>query len=451
MNLVYFLLHFAVIFDFSVWGITKKGHLAAFKRWLRKGGGYLSESVSIEDCGEMGLGIKAKEALEPGHVVTRVPLSLLINIEHAATSLEFSPILDKLSYLSDINAMAAFLAFERNSRKSKWQPYIDLLPEKFTTTLFATEEELEELEGSYVLDFITKRNEAVQKVYGRFSHDMEAFFPNVHSQIAKDEFLWGLSVLWSRTHRVGVLGPDGQWHQTACLVPVADLFNMAANERDASIDCKTNDKSTHFECFTVSVVAANAQLFVTYGSDPLQRHNSRLLMDYGFVLENNPHDCVTIGKPTPDDEDADKDIRSTVLSWVPALQTPYIQLYRLNQTELLKSPLMTAMRILVMPKNSLEDLYKMKHEKKQQINKIGSLPPPDEIKVLQKAIGYIETHLSRYPVEDTEAFGAKAAFPTQLRKRMVTLRKEEKQMLLSILRELQLQAQRVVRLLSGEL
>eukprot|EP00118_Oscarella_pearsei_P020392 m.220781 g.220781 ORF g.220781 m.220781 type:complete len:260 (+) comp39949_c0_seq7:625-1404(+) len=192
-------------------------------------------------------------------------------------------------------------------------------------------------------------------------------------------------------------------------------------------------------------------LWLPTPSDPLQRHNSRLLMDYGFVLENNPHDCVTIGKPTPDDEDADKDIRSTVLSWVPALQTPYIQLYRLNQTELLKSPLMTAMRILVMPKNSLEDLYKMKHEKKQQINKIGSLPPPDEIKVLQKAIGYIETHLSRYPVEDTEAFGAKAAFPTQLRKRMVTLRKEEKQMLLSILRELQLQAQRVVRLLSGEL
>ena len=45
-----------------------------------------------------------------------------------------------------------------------------------------------------------------------------------------------------------------------CLVPVADMFNMAANEDDVNIECKTNDESMHFECYTTKPVSNNSQV-----------------------------------------------------------------------------------------------------------------------------------------------------------------------------------------------
>ena len=49
----------------------------------------------------------------------------------------------------------------------------------------------------------------------------------------------------------------------SCLVPLADLFNMAVRERSSNVKCATNDASTHFECYTLRPVPAGAQVIVT--------------------------------------------------------------------------------------------------------------------------------------------------------------------------------------------
>lgn len=46
-----------------------------------------------------------------------------------------------------------------------------------------------------------------------------------------------------------------------------------------------------------------------YATDPSQRHNARLFMDYGFVLEDNPYDSVTVPTPKPDPNDKDELLR----------------------------------------------------------------------------------------------------------------------------------------------
>jgi len=49
-------------------------------------------------------------------------------------------------------------------------------------------------------------------------------------------------------------------HTASCLVPVADMLNMAVAEDGNNVVCDTNEASTHFECSTTKPVAAGTQV-----------------------------------------------------------------------------------------------------------------------------------------------------------------------------------------------
>ena len=49
-------------------------------------------------------------------------------------------------------------------------------------------------------------------------------------------------------------------HIASCLVPVADMLNMAVAEDGNNVVCDTNEASTHFECSTTKPVAAGTQV-----------------------------------------------------------------------------------------------------------------------------------------------------------------------------------------------
>jgi hypothetical protein len=77
-------------------------------------------------------------------VFSRIPLGMLINIEHALVS-DIGPDIEELS---DTNAIAVFMAYERSKPDSKWGPYLRALPTTFTTPLWWNKEQLEELQAS---------------------------------------------------------------------------------------------------------------------------------------------------------------------------------------------------------------------------------------------------------------------------------------------------------------
>ncbi|XP_062520678.1 actin-histidine N-methyltransferase-like isoform X2 [Corticium candelabrum] len=404
-SFVFMISSFRVLF--LVVGIESR-NFNGFMEWLQDEGGHLSGDVTIEECGEMEFGIKCVNGLDKGHRVAHISLSSLINIEHAVTSATAGPVLDELSYLTDTNAMALFVAYERQRGDSRWQPFLNIMPTRFATSLFMTKSDEEELKGSTFLEFASRRNNAVDKVYRRLSQHLMDMFPHFFPSLTRGDFLWGLSVLWSRTHRVGVRDHEGNWQHVPCLVPVADMFNMAANEDDVNIECKTNDESTHFECYTTKPVSNNSQLLVMYATDPMQRHNGRLFMDYGFVLEDNPYDSVTVEMPKIDADDKDAKLRATVLAWIPAVASSVLHMPRLNSSSVMTSELMTVMRCLTMRKESLQEIIKARSiepSSHQDIKRINQLPPPDELQALTKAISHLHTALNKYTItveEDKE-------------------------------------------------
>lgn len=114
------------------------------------------------------------------------------------------------------------------------------------------ETELEELRGSALLDFTERRINTAKYSYGELPDEItdhvtykggvlwvmgcrQQQIPTLlspHSTADKPcfdecdvDFLWGLSVMWSRSFTVPVKDQEGTWHQAPCMVPVADMFN----------------------------------------------------------------------------------------------------------------------------------------------------------------------------------------------------------------------------------
>jgi hypothetical protein len=126
----------------------------------------------------------------------------------------------------------------------------------------------------------------------------------VNSHVKYDDFLWGLSLLWSRNFGVAIRDPEGNWQKAPCFVPFADMLNTGY-QSDLNSDCHTNDASTHFECAVTRDIASGVELLGPYSSSRGEYSNGQLLMDYGFVLSINPNDVVMLQLPRLTREDSD--------------------------------------------------------------------------------------------------------------------------------------------------
>ena len=226
-------------------------------------------------------------------VFASLPLSSLFTVEHVFLD-EWAQ--THLEPLSDTEATAVYLARMRIRGDSDWDAWVQILPDAFGSfPLFWSDAQLDQLQSSAVRAFTERRLSRARATYASLD-------PEARSTVPFEQFLWGLSALWSRTHGVAVRDAQGAWQKAAAFVPVADLLNMAtatggagegADGGSANVDCKTNDASTHFECFTLRAVPAGQELLVSYGAaTPGQPGgsgggigNGQLLLDYGFALE----------------------------------------------------------------------------------------------------------------------------------------------------------------------
>eukprot|EP00128_Syssomonas_multiformis_P001205 Colp12_sorted_trinity150504_noHs@5439 len=79
------------------------------------------------------------------------------------------------------------------------------------------------------------------------------------------------------------------------MIPFVDFFNTDVPKR-INTDCRMKDDGTMFECWTLKSVSKGSELLVSYGPYH-KKPNSRLLVDYGFVLPFSLHDIAVIPPP----------------------------------------------------------------------------------------------------------------------------------------------------------
>lgn len=137
--------------------------------------------------------------------------------------------------------------------------------------IFWKPHELQYLEGSYLLEQIDERNNAIESDYTAICSVYTPF----RTICTLDEFKWARMCVCSRNFGLVVNGI-----QTAALVPYADMLN---HYRPRETKWQFDDSLQAFTVVSLQEIHSGDQVYDSYG----RKCNHRFLLNYGFSVENN--------------------------------------------------------------------------------------------------------------------------------------------------------------------
>eukprot|EP01133_Synstelium_polycarpum_P005669 gene5669-6545_t len=186
--------------------------------------------------------------------------------------------------VSRTDSQAVYIMYSLLNPSSFWHEYVSILPKTLSTTLYYTNEEMEELQASRVREYSESRLESVEYHYeGTFER-----LAKEHPEFSKKEytmemFKWALACIWSRAFSLS--SADGG------MVPLADMFN-AEEMSKSKIYPKVTDEM--IEYYASMDIEQGEQIFTPYGVYK-SLSSGQMLMDYGFVYDQGtPSDTATV-------------------------------------------------------------------------------------------------------------------------------------------------------------
>ncbi|XP_010258272.1 PREDICTED: ribulose-1,5 bisphosphate carboxylase/oxygenase large subunit N-methyltransferase, chloroplastic isoform X2 [Nelumbo nucifera] len=200
----------------------------SFWRWVCDKGVIPTKSPPVKPAVvPEGLGLVAQRDFSRNEVVLEIPSRLWINADTVAAS-EIGKVCGGLKPWASI---ALFLIREKSREDSPWRSYLDILPKITNSTIFWSEEELSELQGTQLLSTTLGVKEYVQSEFLKVEE--EVILPNKHlfPSITPDDFLWAFGILRSRAFSRG---------QNLVLVPPADLvliqYDLGKSNAEFALD-----------------------------------------------------------------------------------------------------------------------------------------------------------------------------------------------------------------------
>ncbi|KAG2609105.1 uncharacterized protein LOC120702453 isoform X2 [Panicum virgatum] len=328
--------------------------LESFLQWLQANGADL-RGCTIRACGAgKGFGVFSTAAPEPGArdgVVLVVPLDLAITPMRVLQDQLVGPrcrALYEEGGVDDRLLVMLFLMAERRRPGSLWKPYLDMLPTTFGSSLWFSEEELAELEGTTLYRATVIQRKSMQslfdeKVKGLVEELLHVDDSASSTEVVFEDFLWANSIFWTRALNIplprsyvfpGLCGdqhtrtdddvcdsglPAHQETDVTAKDSTADENSRSSNTESIWVEglvpgidfCNHNVKalatwevdsvgnatgvpaSMYLMLADKSSVEAGAEIYINYGN----KGNEELLYLYGFVIDNNPDDYLMVHYP----------------------------------------------------------------------------------------------------------------------------------------------------------
>ncbi|XP_010258271.1 PREDICTED: fructose-bisphosphate aldolase-lysine N-methyltransferase, chloroplastic isoform X1 [Nelumbo nucifera] len=256
----------------------------SFWRWVCDKGVIPTKSPPVKPAVvPEGLGLVAQRDFSRNEVVLEIPSRLWINADTVAAS-EIGKVCGGLKPWASI---ALFLIREKSREDSPWRSYLDILPKITNSTIFWSEEELSELQGTQLLSTTLGVKEYVQSEFLKVEE--EVILPNKHlfPSITPDDFLWAFGILRSRAFSRG---------QNLVLVPPADLINHSPSitTEDYAWEIKGAglfSRDLLFSLRTPVFVKAGEQVLIQYD---LGKSNAEFALDYGFIEPKPERNTYTL-------------------------------------------------------------------------------------------------------------------------------------------------------------
>ena len=219
-------------------------------------------------------GVHALTHIPKGETLLYVPLNNIITLEMARkTSIGQKMMKANLRLLSPKHGyLSTFLLLEKaKGEDSFWKPYIDVLPKFFSSfPIFFPEEDKAWLEGSPFLDQVHEKISDIKEDW-----DMIAEVAPEFTQFSVAEFSWARMCVCSR-----IFGMDIGTTKTDGFVPYADMLNHKRPRQTSWTYC---NKRQGFIIEALEDIPRGVNIMDSYG----KKCNSRFLLNYGFIVENN--------------------------------------------------------------------------------------------------------------------------------------------------------------------
>lgn len=236
-----------------------------------------------------GLGLVAQRDIGRNEVVLEVPKKFWINSDMVLES-EIGRVCDGLKPWISV---ALFLIREKlreDGGGAYWRNYIDILPEFTDSTLFWSEQELSEIEGTQLLSTTLSVKEYVKNEFLQVQEQVispnKRLFP---IEITLDDFIWAFGILRSRAF-------SRLRGQNLVLIPLADLINHSASitTEDYAYEIKGAGLFSRDQIFSLRSpipVKAGQQVLIQYD---LNKSNAELALDYGFIESTPDRNTYTL-------------------------------------------------------------------------------------------------------------------------------------------------------------
>ena len=244
-----------------------------FEKWLRDSGSKFPK-LELQDYGNEVRGCHATEMVQSGDTLVDIPLKCLITVEMGKETDIGKAI---LASNIDLDApkhifLMLFILVDRKKSDSFFKPYYDILPATLRNMpIFWNDDELNYLKGSFMVQQIVDRKEAIENDY----RSIIAILPEFKNLCDMETFKWARMAVCSRNFGIVVNGL-----RTAALVPYADMLNHL---RPRQSKWQFDDQTQSFTILAIQQLALGAQVYDSYG----QKCNHRFLLNYGFSVESN--------------------------------------------------------------------------------------------------------------------------------------------------------------------
>jgi len=244
-----------------------------FDDWLRANGAKYP-NVELRDYGQEVRGCHVTKDINEEEIIINIPLKCLITVEMGKeTDIGRSILLSNIELDAPKHIfLMVFMLIDSKNPNSFFKPYYNILPKTLNNMpIFWSNEELDYLQGSYLLNQIDERITAIEADYSAIC----SIAPNFKRLVTLKEFKWARMCVCSRNFGLIINGI-----RTAALVPFADMLN---HYRPRETKWQFDDTLQGFTVTSVQQIVNGAQVYDSYG----QKCNHRFLLNYGFSVENN--------------------------------------------------------------------------------------------------------------------------------------------------------------------
>lgn len=168
-------------------GKPRQANIEAFYRWAKEHGCEF-EGVKISEFSGFELGLEATRDFKEGEMFVTVPRKLIFSVTADSKIPDIMKDIPVMMVQNLSNLMLALLLIvERFQPNSVWKPYLDVLPDRYSTVMYLSPAELAELKGTSAYGAALSQCKNIARQYGFIKKFIQSKTP-----LLKDNFTYDL-------------------------------------------------------------------------------------------------------------------------------------------------------------------------------------------------------------------------------------------------------------------